>query len=127
MSLDCRQVRDRLMTAGPSAPELARHLDTCPACARFASRFDETRALLRRHHAGAEPDAAFAARVVEALPDPSELLGWAALRLLPATLALALVLGVWCVIATPGPGSLVEESPTDDVLAWVVASDEEVP
>lgn len=126
MSMDCRRVRDRLMDgAGERGTEMIEHLDACAACAAFARRLGEAEALLRAHHAGVEPDAAFAARVVARLPEPSELLGWAALRLLPATLALALVLTAWCVLATPGPSSLVEETPTDDVLAWVVATEEE--
>jgi hypothetical protein len=79
--------------------------------------------LLRDHHAGAEPDAGFAARVVAALPDStSEVLGWAAIRLLPATLALALVLTAWALVVTPSPTSLVDQSADEDLWSWILSS-----
>jgi hypothetical protein len=81
------------------------------------------RELFSDHHAGAEPDAGFAARVVAALPDStSEVLGWAAIRLLPATLALALVLTLWALVVTPSPTSLVNQSADEDLWSWILSS-----
>ncbi|MGB6640495.1 MAG: hypothetical protein WBG67_06965, partial [Thermoanaerobaculia bacterium] len=71
----------------------------------------------------AEPDAGFSARVVAALPNSSpDVLGWAAIRLLPATLALALVLTVWALAATPSPTSLLEQSVDEDLWTWILSS-----
>ena len=52
-------------------------------------RLEAVRAHLREHHAGIEPDAGFAARVASRLRRRSagEAFAWAALRLLPASLA----------------------------------------
>lgn len=100
----------------------ARHLETCPGCAGFAARFSAAREHLAAHRAPAVPDAGFAARVAAALPArrAADAMSWAALRLLPAAVALALVLGVWSWIATSSPASLAEPAPTDDVLSWVL-------
>jgi hypothetical protein len=99
------------------------HLDECPECARFAERLGLAEEILRDHHAGTEPDAGFAGRVVAALPtSSSDLLGWAAIRLLPATLALALVLTVWALAATPSPSSLLEQSGDEDLWSWILSS-----
>lgn len=50
-------------------------------------------AWLREHHAGAAPDAGFAARVAVRLEDRSSwLLGWTAMRMLPVALASVLLL-----------------------------------
>jgi anti-sigma factor RsiW len=121
MNQACRGVRERLLD-GESREASSAHLDSCEACARFAARMEAARELLdkRSHH---QPDAFFAQRVVAALPEGQDVLGWAALRVLPATLAAALVLSVWCWLATPVPSQLVEQSPTDDLLAWVIEED----
>lgn len=126
--MECREIRDDLTTGGGRVPpvELATHLGDCAACARFAER-----ALLAGELLGqrleVEPDAGFVARVVGALPEPSSVLGWAALRVLPATLALALVLGGWTLWRTQMPSQLVQESPDDDVLTWVMETEEVLP
>ncbi len=118
--MKCREVRDQLIRGGGPPAGVTEHLAGCPACERFASRLRTAQEVLREHHAGAEPDPAFAARVKARLPGSQELLGRAALRLLPVTLALALVLAGWCLVATPGPRSLLAESSGDDLLTWVL-------
>jgi hypothetical protein len=99
------------------------HLRGCSGCSGFARRLGLAQEILQEHHGQHQPDAYFAQRVTATLPETPDMLGWAAMRLLPATLAAALVLSVWCWVATPGPGLLVEESPTDDLLVWVMEED----
>lgn len=119
--MNCDRARRDLMTEGRPADEGVRaHLESCTMCADFASRFEEARALLRDHRSQHQPDAHFATRVSAAASAESQLLGWAALRLLPATLALLLALSAWAWWSTPGPGSLTEMAPTDDLLAWAI-------
>ena len=117
--MSCKEVRALLMSA-KSDERAKTHLDACAECAAFARRLGLAHEALREHHARHQPDAYFAQRVKAALPGTPDLIGWAALRVLPATLAAALVLSVWCWMATPGPSAMVEESPTDDLLAWVI-------
>lgn len=129
--MTCHEARNELLRRpeqglGEALPTaIAAHLADCPACARLAERYERVRRDLARHHAGVEPDPGFAARVVARLPRPTEMLGWAALRLLPATLALVLVLSGWCWLAAPAPSALLDESPSDDLLAWVLDPQEE--
>ncbi|MEZ5333419.1 MAG: hypothetical protein R2991_15595 [Thermoanaerobaculia bacterium] len=78
---------------------------------------ETARALLREHHAGVTPDPSFAARVVAHLPAAPDPLGWAARRLLPAALTLALLLGVMVWRELPGGG---EPASVDDLAAWMV-------
>ncbi|MGB5813644.1 MAG: hypothetical protein WBH85_06020 [Thermoanaerobaculia bacterium] len=123
--MNCAQVRKRLADEQVETPSagVLEHLAECPGCARFADRLHMASELLRDHHAGAEPDAGFSARVVAALPNSSpDVLGWAAIRLLPATLALALVLTVWALAATPSPTSLLEQSVDEDLWTWILSS-----
>jgi hypothetical protein len=120
--MNCHDARNRL-TAGTGGPEraVAEHLKACPACARFAGRMRIARELFREHHGNVEPDAHFAGRIAARLRDqPTTRLGWAAVRMLPATVALLLVLAWVSWQATPDPASLFEESPTDDLLTWVL-------
>lgn len=81
-------------------------------------RMEMLRGALRDHHARVEPDPGFVGRVLARLPTPPDPLRWAALRLLPAGLALALLLGmlVWRELpaADPTPISV------DELAAWVV-------
>ena len=114
-------MRDRLMRTADQDVELARHLRECAGCGAFASRVQLARETLQDHHAGIEPDATFADRVAARVREDSvELLGWAAARLLPVTLALVLVLA-WFALGSPSeiPGEAVPP-PTDDLLLWVV-------
>lgn len=120
--MNCKETRDQLLRSATDA-RVDAHLRSCPGCSAFARRLGVAEETLRQHHAHHQPDPYFAQRVKAALPDAPDVLGWAAVRLLPGTLAAALVLSVWCWIATPGPDSLVEQSPTDDLLAWVIEED----
>ena len=120
----CNEVRKKLVeVAEPPRPELAEHLAGCVTCAWFAARLAHARRALREHHAGVEPDAGFVARVVSRLGRPADLVGFAALRLLPAAIALALVLGVLVqmrpTVAEETTASVTEESAGDDLLVWL--------
>lgn len=138
MTTWCRQIRAAL-TAGelqPDAPEVAEHLGHCTSCATFAHRLGAFRAALRDHHAGVEPDAAFVARLRGRLPDSAtDLMGRAALRLLPLGAAAVLGLGValWMTngelapTGTSGDDTLIVDasgttSPVDDPLGWLLES-----
>jgi predicted anti-sigma-YlaC factor YlaD len=122
MTMNCQDARDRLTERAdePSGP-VSEHLKDCAACARFAERIGLARELFREHRADVEPDAHFANRVAARLSaEPTARLGWAAARVLPATLALLLVL-VWLSWqSAQGPASVSVESPTEDLLTWVL-------
>jgi hypothetical protein len=123
MSASCREIRDRLTSAesGDRPRDVDAHLESCAGCARFASRLDSVRHALAGHHANVEPDAGFAGRVAAHLrSDPADALGWAAVRLLPATLVLLAALAWIAFQTTATPSDLLSESPTDDLLTWVV-------
>lgn len=123
MSARCREIRDRLESAEAQdrSREVEAHLESCAACARFASRLDAVRDTLAGHQATVEPDAGFAVRVTARLRnDPTDVLGWAAIRLLPATLVLLAALAWIAFQTTATPSDLLSESPTDDLLTWVV-------
>ena len=117
----CTEVRDRLV--GGERASAAAHLQGCAKCAAFARRLEEVAHGLREHHSAVAPPPAFAARVLGSLPGSPQVLGWAALRMLPATLALALVLLGWALASTPAPSSLVEQVPSDDLLSWTYDSE----
>ena len=122
--MNCSKLRDRLTDPGGAAPSAGgeEHLQACADCRRFAARLGTARRLLREHHCAAEPDAAFAARVAQRLTDGSaEMLGWAAARLLPATLTLVLVLA-WFAIRVDSPAQVAQEAspPTDNLVSWVL-------
>jgi anti-sigma factor RsiW len=123
--MNCRDVRKQL-THGPGAdPELVRHLSGCPECARFAERMMAVREVLRTRLSTVVPDAGFAARVTARLGAPADPFVWAARRLVPATLALTMVLAGWCLLRTPAPASLAEELADGDLFTWVETGDEE--
>jgi hypothetical protein len=119
--VNCRETRDRLIRGASEDSGVQLHLGECGACGTFASRLELTRARLREHHAGVEPDAAFAGRVAARVREDSiELLGWAATRMLPVTLALAAVLAWFALGTSSASPDEVVQSPTDDLLIWVV-------
>ena len=125
--MTCSEARARLLRlTAPSRPQgpLADHLDSCASCEAFAARLAMAVGSLAGHLAGVEPDAAFAARVVAALPERSPLVARFALKLLPAALALALVLGGWVVLERRGDPETEETVPTDDLLGWVLQDGE---
>ena len=76
------------MTGRKKRDELDRHLD-------------DVRRSLRARHAGIEPDAHFADRVIARLPkDEGWTIAWAARRILPVSLAFAVVLMVAALATT---------------------------
>lgn len=123
--MNCRHAR-KLLTHGPGAdPALTRHLASCAECERFAERWTAVREGLKGRLTTVAPDAGFAARVTARLGAPADPFVWAARRLLPATLALTLVLGGWCLLQTPAPSSLADELADGDLLTWVATSGED--
>jgi hypothetical protein len=109
------------MRRGESIESVETHLKRCAACARFAERLRMARGLFREAQCEAEPDVHFANRVAARLSvEPSARLGWAAGRLLPATLALLLVLAWLSWQSAPETESWVAASPTEDLLTWVL-------
>lgn len=125
--MNCNEVRRRLLkltAPPPPGGPLADHLEGCEPCGAYAARLAHTVRALADHHAGIEPDAAFAARVVAALPERNGLLARVALKLLPAALALVLVLGGWIVIEQRRHTVTQETIPTDDLLTWVLQTEE---
>ena len=104
----------------------AEHLEVCSSCTAFARRFDAAVEVMRDHRADVLPGAGFAHRVTTALPPSRNAdLGWAAARLAPAAVALALTLGVWCWVGTVRPSDVVDASQDDDLLTWVLLDEEE--
>ncbi len=128
--MNCRRARN-LLTHGARRrsgddPALARHLASCADCERFAGRWTAVRRGIAHRVTRVTPDAGFAARVSARLDGPADPLLWAARRLLPATVALTLVLGGWCLLRTPAPASLSAELADGDLLTWVASGDEEM-
>jgi hypothetical protein len=124
--MSCARIRQGLMQSDGHQP-VAAHLRHCAACRRFAERLQTTRQGLRRHHAGIEPDAAFAARVGRHLAnDTPTNLGRTALRLLPLSAAVLLLLFLISTQTTPLPEPAATITTTEDAyLTWVLAADEE--
>jgi hypothetical protein len=126
--MKCAAVKDRLMqpAGNPVGESTTRHLDGCPSCRRFAESLSEMRRDLRDHHAGHEPDAAFAARVSSRFEsDPGEMVGRAALRLLPISAVLLLLL-LWISAGTdPREPELTSEESTQATIDWVLQSTDE--
>ena len=126
--MTCNDVRKRLTAGdarGDEALRVGEHLGSCASCASYARRVQGVRRLFREHHAGLQPDPSFATRVARELrPEPQDLLAWAAVRMLPATAALLAVLIWLSVQTTTAPAALLDESPTDDLLSWVIEAPE---
>jgi hypothetical protein len=122
MIMDCKEIRNRLLEGGPEPPGADGHLAACPRCAAFARRLALARGALRDRGCDALPDGGFAARVAARLPRRpvgGELLGWAAVRTLPAALLLALVLAGMAAAETAPPDSLLVAEPSSSQLfAW---------
>jgi len=120
--MNCNEARNTLTLGHGAEPDgLDAHLADCSACRGYAARLAAAQKMFREHHGDVLPDAGFAARVVAQLPDPAtEMLGRAALRLIPATLVLALVLAWFALDATPT--TVVEDTaaPTDDLVSWII-------
>ena len=124
----CNAVRDSLLRpgTGPSREAATGHLAACPACRRFALGLAATRRDLRDHHAGIEPDAAFATRLSNRLEtDPQEIAGRAALRLLPLSVALLLLLLLISAGTAPLEQAPTSEETTQAYLNWVLQAQDE--
>jgi hypothetical protein len=92
---------------------------------RIQARLEEARRWFREHHAGVEPGPDFAARVAALLRrDPAEDLGRAALRLLPAALALLLVLAWAAARVAPSVSQASSAAAEVDVISWVYGETE---
>jgi hypothetical protein len=130
--MNCRKVRDHV-AGGRATAEIERHVADCDGCREFARNFQTVRDELRRHHAGAMPDASFAHRVGSRLraDQPVEVLGWAALKLLPLSLVVALALAwlAWDREAAPleSPGQDVVVVAESDPLEWLFDSRDGTP
>jgi predicted anti-sigma-YlaC factor YlaD len=127
MNRECHEVRKRLTSKNAAGVE--RHLADCPACRRYAGRLQAARRCFEAHHGGVEPDAAFAARVAQRLNGrPVAALGWAAFRLLPAMIVLALILA-WFAFQTAPSYAETNDSlaPTDDLVGWLLEQPENGP
>jgi hypothetical protein len=123
--MNCKQVQKQLPSSDAS-DALKSHIESCAECAQFAERLQTAQQLFRDHRSEFAPDAGFAARVSAQLPTVSTAsLSWAAVRVLPVTLALLAVLAwfSWTVPTT----STELTSPTDDLLSWVIDSDGDLP
>jgi len=121
---ECKNVRQEV-EQGSLDKGTTNHLRDCDSCRRYSERLRIASELLRNQHAGFEPDSGFVQRVTTALPGPPQLLGWAAVRLLPAGLALVVLLTGWVWVAAPAATTAMEVAPTDDVLTWVLEEAEE--
>lgn len=123
--MNCRKYRKAVISkTGGEPAELDRHCSSCPACRLFSARYEAAEYLLAAPAANErdrQPRSGFAAGVIAALPERSSPLAWAAVRLLPATSALALTLLGWCWLATPTPDELWTQASEDEVLAWVLS------
>jgi len=96
-------------------------------------RLEEFRGLAREHHARIEPDAQFAVRVLARLPrEAAWSIDWAARRVLPVSMAVAL--GLLIVVVATGriagttmtSASMTTSSHGNgDVLEWLLAGPEE--
>ena len=94
---------------------------------------EDVRRQLRDRHAGIEPDAHFAARVMARLPrNAAWSIGWAAVRVLPVSIAIAMALTITVVAtgrATDRTTASVAVSATSqsgsDPLEWLLEGREE--
>jgi hypothetical protein len=114
--MSCETVRDLLLRGAAEDLVCIGHLEACVRCAEFARRLAEVREALRLPGSPAEPDSAFAARVVARLPASRDMLGWAALRALPAALALAAALTWIGFQELPSADQVLTAEPTADGL-----------
>lgn len=127
--MKCTRTREQLLKTGAAAgdQDARRHLDECAACRSFAERLQQVRAGLRRHHAGIEPDPAFSQRLSARLEqeDSPLLMGHVALRLLPLSAALLVVL-LLVSAGTPRLENNTAEEPTEDAyISWVLQDSQE--
>ena len=116
--MKCRRARQLLSAKTPSR-ELRSHLADCAECSSFRQRLDAVMGALEGHHLAVVPPADFATRIRRSLHRDDDPLAWAALRLLPATLGLVLLLS-WLNLRTSEPAAEDLTDPTAVVLSWVL-------
>jgi hypothetical protein len=130
----CAEARDALMAslarpsaeagAAPAAAAVTDHLAGCASCSAFAARLAAYRTALPGATTDVVPGPGFSARVVARLPDDVELLGWAALRLMPAALVLALACSWYGVTHGPGLSDLLLAEGDPQLLTYVAVGPE---
>lgn len=112
--MSCREVRRTLCSGTGRRSGVSEHLATCPDCRELSDRWQAIEGELAAPVHAVVPGPEFAARVVAALPGSTEVLGWAALRLLPGAVALALLLS-WLSLTAAGSRELVFD-PVDEAV-----------
>ena len=121
--MKCTRVRALLHATepqgAPSSGPVRRHLAACSDCSRYSERLAELYRALGEHRASVSPATGFAARVRSRLPQQDDALGWAALRLLPATVGLVLLLS-WFNWQQSATADETVGDPTNAVLTWVL-------
>jgi len=122
--MNCNRARRHLDGAGAERSErheesLRHHLASCTACADYSQRLETVRAALGNHHTAVAPPAGFARRIQALLQWDDNPIGWAALRLLPASLGLVLLLS-WLNLRAAEPAPSEIGDPTMAVLSWVL-------
>jgi hypothetical protein len=123
--MNCTQVRALLHApARPGDPvasnaEARRHLANCAGCADYGRRLAEIQQALSAHHGRVTPAPGFASRVRARLPRQDDPLGWAALRFLPATVGLVLLLS-WLNWQQSASSEVAVTDPTSAVLTWAL-------
>lgn len=119
----CRALRRALDSGGVAVARQRReadHLAVCSDCRTLVERLEATRGSLGKPHAEIVPPPGFAARLIANLPRREEVLGWAALRLLPASLLIALTAG-YLLATTPSPLDLPPNQGSDsELLVWLL-------
>lgn len=134
MTLDCRQVRGRVLASRRSDDvHLEAHLEACRSCADFAVRMEHVRSGLEAHHAAAEPDPGFAVRLRARLEGGDgatldTMARWA-LGMLPAAIAIAAALTWFAAREGALAPTAWDPEPTagDATLEWILADEAETP
>ncbi len=117
--MNCRQARKLLTHSMGANAQARRHAASCGACSRFATRLKEIDRALVAPRSEISPPPGFARRVRSRLAPTEDLIGWAALRLLPATLAVVLLLS-WLNLRGESVQNAAAENPTDAVVSWML-------
>ena len=117
--MKCARIR-RCLAAGQATHRSVRqHLEDCADCTSFAARLGDVEQALREHRSQVIPPAGFAATVQQRLPQGNDLIGWAALRILPATLGLVLLLS-WLTLRQESTVENLDTDPTDALVSWML-------